>query len=151
VSVFENSLIFGEIFTMKKLSRRQFVGDSGKAAVAASVIFAASEQTVREMKNIFVHHVYFWLRDAGNAEDLDKLVAGLKKLSAVKTIRQFHIGKPASTSREVIDGSYSISWLVLFDNKADQDSYQTDSIHLKFVEECSPLWQKVVVYDSVDR
>ena len=96
------------------------------------------------------HHVYFWLKEKDSAEDLGKLMAGLKKLAAVKTIKQYHIGKAASTSREVIDGSYSVSWLVLFDNKADQDSYQTDPIHLKFVDECAALWKKVVVYDSID-
>ncbi len=135
---------------MKKLSRRRFIGDTGKAAIAGSFILAAANQTKQQMKNVFVHHVYFWLKNADSAEDLLNLIAGLKKLSAVKTIKQFHIGKPASTSREVIDGSYAVSWLVLFDNKADQDSYQTDSIHLKFIEECAPLWEKVIVYDSVD-
>ena len=135
---------------MKKLSRRQFVGHTSMAAMAGTIIFAATNQQSKEMKNIFVHHVYFWLKNKENTEDLSKLIAGLKKLSAVATIRQFHIGKAASTSREVIDGSYSISWLVLFDNKADQDSYQTDPVHLKFVEECSVLWNKVVVYDSID-
>ncbi len=135
---------------MKNLSRRRFIGDTGKAAIAGSFILAAANQTKQLMKNVFVHHVYFWLKNADSAEDLLKLIAGLKKLSAVKTIKQFHIGKPASTSREVIDGSYAVSWLVLFDNKADQDSYQTDPIHLKFIEECAPLWEKVIVYDSVD-
>lgn len=135
---------------MKKISRRQFVGDTGKAAMAGTFIFAATNQQEMEMKNVFVHHVYFWLKNADSAEDLDKLVAGLKKLATVKTIKQFHIGKPASTSREVIDGSYAVSWFTLFDNKPDQDSYQTDPIHLKFIEECSSLWKKVIVYDSVD-
>lgn len=143
-------IILVEIFIMKNLSRRRFIGDTSIAAMAGTIIFAAGNQQQKEMKNIFVHHVYFWLKNKESAEDLGKLLAGLKKLSTVTTIRQFHIGKPASTSREVIDGSYSVSWLVFFDNKADQDSYQTDPIHLKFVEECSPLWNKVVVYDSVD-
>jgi hypothetical protein len=101
-------------------------------------------------KNVFVHHVFFWLTHPDNSKDLDLLVAGLKKLSAVKTIRQFHIGRPADTNREVIERSYSVSWLVLFDNASDQESYQTDPIHLKFVEECSGLWGKVLVHDSVD-
>lgn len=102
------------------------------------------------MKNIFVHHVYFWLKNPENKEDLKKLVSGLKKLSAVVTIKEYHIGKPAATGREVIDGSYSISWFTLFDTKTDQEIYQTDPIHLKFVEECAALWEKVIVYDSVD-
>ncbi|MDZ4810289.1 MAG: Dabb family protein [Bacteroidota bacterium] len=135
---------------MKKLSRRQFMSHSGMAAIAGTFILAASNQTEKEMKNVFVHHVFFWLNNTDSAEDFSKLVAGLQKLSTVKTIKQFHIGKPASTSREVIDGSYAVSWFTLFQNKADQDSYQTDPIHLKFVEECASLWKKIIVYDSVD-
>jgi len=100
-------------------------------------------------KNTFIHHVYFWLKNPGNNNDLLALIEGLKKLSSVKTIKSFHIGKPAGTSRDVIDTTYSVSWLLLFDNKEDQDSYQVDPIHLKFVDECSHLWEKVVVYDAV--
>lgn len=100
--------------------------------------------------NMFVHHVYFWLKNPGNEADKAQLVDGLKKLSAVETIDSFHIGQPADTNREVIDRSYAVSWLLLFKNKADQDVYQVHPLHLKFIEECSHLWQKVVVYDSVD-
>jgi hypothetical protein len=100
-------------------------------------------------KNVFIHHVYFWLKNPLSKEDRDALVEGLKKLSSVTTIKTFHIGVPAATSREVIDSSYAVSWLLLFKNKEDQDSYQTDPGHLKFVEECSHLWNKVVVYDTV--
>jgi len=135
---------------MHKSTRRSFIADTGKAAMAGSLILAANNLQQDEMKNKFVHHVYFWLKNAGNKEDTNKLVAGLRKLSAVKTIRQFHIGKPADTNRDVIDRSYAVSWLAFFDNGTDQASYQTDPIHLKFVEECSALWQKVVVYDSVN-
>lgn len=98
----------------------------------------------------FIHHVYFWLNNPDSKADFDKLVAGLRKLSVVKTIKAFYIGKPADTNRDVIDHSYSVSWLLFFDNKADQDSYQTDPIHLAFVKECKQLWKKVVVYDTVD-
>ena len=99
---------------------------------------------------MFVHHVYFWLKNENGEQDKAKLIEGLKKLSKVRTIKQFYIGVPAATDRDVIERSYSVSWLLLFDNPADQDNYQTDPIHLKFVEECSILWKQVVVYDSVD-
>jgi Stress responsive A/B Barrel Domain len=135
---------------MNTSTRRRFISDTGKAAIAGAFILNINYKQEKEMKNIFVHHVYFWLKNPGSKEDLDKLTAGLKKLSTVKTIKQFHIGKPGETKRDVIDTSYAVSWLVFFDNQADQDSYQTDPIHLKFVEECSPVWQKVIVYDSVD-
>lgn len=118
--------------------------------MAGTAIFAANQLQPTGMEKVFIHHVYFWLKNPGSTADRDKLVEGLNKLSKVKTIRNFHLGRPAATSREVIDGSYAISWFTLFDNDADQASYQTDPIHLKFVEDYSHLWQKVIVYDSVD-
>lgn len=39
----------------------------------------------------------------------------------------------------------------MFDNQAGQDTYQLHPLHVKFVEENSHLWEKVVVYDSVDQ
>ena len=103
-----------------------------------------------EIRNQFIHHVFFWLRDPGNNKNEQDLIRGLKKLSTVKYIRNFHIGRPAGTNRDVIERSYSISWCLFFDSAADQDSYQTDPIHLDFVKECSHLWSKVIVHDSED-
>ena len=102
------------------------------------------------MKDIFIHHVYFWLKNTGNIEDRNQLVEGLKKLSKAATIKQFHIGIPAQTNREVIDSTYAVSWMLIFENDDDQATYQTDPVHLKFIEECAHLWSKVVVYDAVD-
>lgn len=129
-------------------TRRQFIE---KAALAGSAAIGTSQfPSFADKKEFFVHHVYFWLKNPDSADDKNKLIEGLRKLAKVKTIRTVHIGQPAPTNRDVIDRSYSVSWLLFFDNKADQDSYQTDPIHLKFVEECSPLWTKVIVYDSMD-
>jgi hypothetical protein len=101
-------------------------------------------------KDVFIHHVYFWLKNPSSAEDLEKLLDGLDKLSKVKTIKMFHIGKPAATNRPVIERSYAVSWFCLFDDAAGQEAYQVDPIHLKFVEECQHVWDKVIVYDSID-
>lgn len=100
-------------------------------------------------QKLFVHHVYFWLEHPNSNEDKTALLEGLKKLSKVPTIQQFHIGKAAPTNRHVIDTSYALSWLAIFDNATDQDAYQIDPIHLEFVESCKHLWKKVVVYDSL--
>ena len=133
---------------MKRSSRRGFLG-----SMAMSIPFAGllkSSTIFAQKKGMFIHHVYFWLKNSGNKDDKAKLIEGLKKLSKVKTIKEYYIGQPASTRREVIDSSYDVSWLLFFNTAAEQDSYQTDPIHLKFVEECSSLWTKVTVYDSID-
>lgn len=129
------------------MDRKTFIQQS---ALGTLGVLVAPQTKTSMQKNIFVHHVYFWLKDPQSKEAAEKLVEGLEGLSKVKTIQMFHIGKPADTNREVIDRSYAISWLALFKDKADQDSYQVDPIHLRFVELYSHLWSRVVVYDSVD-
>src|SRR6516162_10541208 len=103
-----------------------------------------------EIRNRFIHHVFFWLKEPGNKKSQEELIRGLKKLSKVGTIKDLHIGKPAATTRDVIERSYSISWCLFFDSASAQDSYQVDPIHLEFVKECSHLWSKVVVHDTID-
>ncbi len=132
-------------------SRRSILKKTLFASLAIPLLSSfRNKNNNSEMKSVFLHHVFFWLKDAGSIADRDKLVEGLTKLSTVKTIKDFHIGKPADTNRDVIERGYAISWLVKFDTAAGQESYQTDPIHLKFIEECSHVWSKVVVYDSVD-
>jgi len=105
----------------------------------------------KKLTNIFVHHVYFWLKNPESKDDLDKLVTGLNELTKAKSIKSYHMGVPAGASRDVIDGSYAISWLTIFANAEDEQKYQVDPIHLEFIDKCKHLWSKVVVYDSVDK
>jgi len=97
----------------------------------------------------FVHHVYFWLKKPVTREISLKFENGLKKLITIETIIGKHLGTPAGTDRGVIDSTYSYSLLLTFKCKEDQDIYQTHPTHLKFIDECEELWERVVVYDSV--
>lgn len=133
----------------KSSTRRGFISRTVKTAAASALAIPAMAAAPAADK-VFIHHVYFWLKNPDSQADKDKLIAGLKKLATVKTIKSVHIGLPAATNRDVIDRSYSVSWCLFFANKTHQDSYQVDPIHLNFVKECSELWTKVIVYDSED-
>lgn len=96
------------------------------------------------------HHVFFWLKNPDSKEDLEKLLAGIRTLAKIETVRAMHVGVPASTEkRDVVETSYSASELLMFDDVEGQNAYQVHPIHQKFVQDCSSLWSKVVVYDSV--
>ena len=97
-----------------------------------------------------VHHVFFWLKNPDSAADRDQLIAGLRKLAAVEVVRSLQIGVPASTEqRDVVDSSFHVSELMVFDNVVDQKTYQDHPVHKDFVAKCSHLWAKVIVYDMV--
>lgn len=100
---------------------------------------------------MFIHHVFFWLKDDLNKSDKDRFRESLSSLTTINIVRFAHIGVPAGTNREVIETSYSYSLLLQFDNATDEAIYQTHPTHLKFVEDCSSFWEKVIVYDSIDK
>lgn len=99
---------------------------------------------------MFIHQVYFWLKKPDSKEDHSCLLQGLQTLRQIEPKILLHIGIPAGTTRDVIDQSYSFSELFLFETAEDQEAYQVHPIHQQFVKDCAPLWQKVVVYDSIN-
>ena len=129
------------------MTRRTIIGGVAGVAGAAAAETALAQAPALPGR-VFVHHVYFWLKAPGDPEAREALIAGLRRLTAAPDILWSHIGLPAESERGVVDDSYSVSWLVFFADKAAEDRYQIDPIHLKFVEDCSPLWERVVVYDT---
>ncbi len=134
---------------MKKQTRRTFVASAIALGTSASASATPTMET--KDKKQLIHHVFFWLKNRDSKEDLTKLLEGLRTLEKIETIRSLHIGVPASTEkRDVVDNSYSASELMFFDDTAGQKTYQDHPIHQKFIANCSHLWEKVIVYDSMD-
>ncbi|MGZ3838565.1 MAG: Dabb family protein [Flavisolibacter sp.] len=103
------------------------------------------------MKKKIVHHVFFWLKDPSSKADLDQLIRGVKGLGQIETVQEIHVGIPAPTAqRSVVDNSYSLSELLFFEDLEGQQVYQDHPLHQKFITECSHLWERVAVYDTID-
>ncbi|HTF96143.1 MAG TPA: Dabb family protein [Cellvibrio sp.] len=136
---------------MTDTSRRDFLTTSAVAGAALVAGDALAKPAPGNPKMpTLLHHVFFWLKNPDSAADRAKLIAGVKALAAIETVRSIHVGVPASTEkRDVVDNSYHVSELLGFDDVAGQDVYQVHPLHKKFVEEHQHLWSKVVVYDAV--
>jgi hypothetical protein len=130
-------------------SRRTFIAATATIVVSNAGSNAGASSAVTTFPKL-VHHVFFWLKNPESKEDLARLLAGLRTLTKIETVRGAHFGVPASTEkREVVDNSYSASEILFFDDTAGQKVYQDHAIHQKFVADCSHLWERVVVYDAV--
>jgi hypothetical protein len=134
-------------------TRRDFLVSTALLSAAVSVSAtpdsSKSANTTTALPHL-LHHVFFWLKNPDSTEDLAQLVAGVKALGAIETVRSIHVGVPASTEkREVVDNSYHVSELLCFDDVDGQNIYQAHPLHQKFIDECSHLWAKVVVYDAL--
>ena len=99
---------------------------------------------------MFVHSVYFWLKEGLPAEDVEDFRRGLASLAGISSVRQSHIGVPAATNRPVIESSYSYALILSFHDQQGHDLYQEHEVHDRFRQDCSPYWSKVLIFDSVN-
>jgi hypothetical protein len=135
---------------MTSHSRRDVIIAATAIAGAGAVAEANAAAATAKKPSIppVVHHVFFWLKNPKSQEDLAKLLAGLRTLGGIETVKAIHVGVPAETEqRGVVDASYSASEILFFDDVAGQNAYQVHPIHQKFVADCQHLWERVVVYD----
>ena len=98
---------------------------------------------------MFVHAVYFWLKDGLSDKDRDTFIRGVTSLTTIETVQHGHVGTPADTNRPIIERSYSYALVLFFPDKAAHDVYQTHPVHDRFREQCATFWRKVLIYDSV--
>ncbi len=97
---------------------------------------------------MFSHVVIFWTKpELPNAAD--ELVAGMEKyLRPIPGVLSFHVGRMVKSHRDVVDQSYQVALNLAFSDKASQDAYQVDPLHLEFVEKCfKPNCARAVIYD----
>ena len=99
----------------------------------------------------FVHSVYFWLHNPDNEADRSDFETALDKLlKSSKYTKTNFVGTAPKAIRDVVDDSFTYNLLVTFASEEDQESYQTEDVHLAFIEEAKHLWKKVVVYDAIE-
>lgn len=135
---------------MSKSNRRTFIGTAAVLA-AGTVAATAMPLANTEKKYPVVHHVFFWLKNPSVTAERDQLIAGIKTLEKIETVGELHVGIPARTEkREVVDNSWAVSELMFFSDLEGQATYQTHPLHLEFIKNCSHLWEKVIVYDTIE-
>jgi hypothetical protein len=98
---------------------------------------------------MFVHAVYFWLREDLTPAERNTFAAGLRSLRAIGGVRHGYIGSAAPTDRPVIERGYSRALVLVFADQAAHDAYQAHPVHNRFRAECGGFWTAVRIYDSI--
>lgn len=98
---------------------------------------------------MFVHAVYFSLRDDLTPAERSRFESGLHALRGIESVQQGHVGVPAPTERGDVERGYSHALVLTFADAAAQDVYQRHPVHDRFREECAGYWRALRIYDSV--
>ena len=98
---------------------------------------------------MLIHAVYFWLRRDLTAAERASFREGVESLGKCASLKFFHVGTVADTTRRpIIDTTYDFALVTGFENIAGEAAYQVDPIHLKFIADHNTKWVKVTIYDS---
>ncbi|ARN57164.1 Dabb family protein [Sedimentisphaera salicampi] len=97
---------------------------------------------------MLVHSVFFWLKEDLAEAELYLFREKLETLKQIPAAHSVYIGTPASTDRPVIDRSYDFALTVVFEDIGKHDEYQSDPLHKTFLNECSDMFEKVLIYDA---
>ncbi len=124
---------------MKKSSRRKFVRQAGMAALVPFTLTNGSSGEADELKNVFIHQVYFWLKNPGNTTDREKLTEGLKKyLTGIEVLAIILACLPALLARWLIAATTFPGWLF---SKTKQHR-----MHIRCIRTTKSLWTNTVPF-----
>ena len=99
---------------------------------------------------MFVHLVYFWLKDGTDDAARAKLAGDCTSLlSRIPGVRHLWAGRPAMTPREVVDNSYDVGLCVVYDDAKGHDVYQEHELHKEFLGRHKQHFKRVQIYDFV--
>lgn len=131
-----------------KNKRRSFFQKSLLAltGLTLSPIAMQAQSKKKQIDGKFVHMVFFWLKENVDADKFrNDTSAFLKK---VPEVVKYHLGEPAGTPRGVVDNTYTVSLVVTFHTKEDQDAYQENADHKAYVVANKDQWTEVRIFDS---
>lgn len=137
------------------MERRKFLFRSVQASalllISGNMLASVLPQfNSQKKKKVYFHNLFFWLRkDLSEAEvkDFENFFEGLKKLPYQKNLRY---GKPANSSpRTVLDSTYTYNGSMEFDSLEELEAYGKLPEHLALVKKYKPLFEKMLVYDTV--
>ena len=125
-------------------SRRKVLQSLGMAGAVS--LFPIHFTYSKSMAQPLIHQVYFWLHKESDLKEF--MTDAAPMLGRWKDVSKFIMGTPAPTEkRDVVDHSFHVSCTLFFDSLEAQAAYQTDPLHLEFIEKYSAMWKTVKVYD----
>ena len=120
-------------------------------SLTAETVYAQVSKDNRGFDPAFTHVVYFWLNNPENPQERQYFETELRTLFKESKYTQTNfLGIPPKASRDVVDDSFTYAMIVTFESAVAQQAYQTEAVHLSFIEKTSHLLKRFQVYDAQD-
>ena len=119
-------------------------------ALVAAIFFTGCASASRQATAGKFYHVgLVWLKEPGNAEHRQKIIAATHSFAReIPEVEFLSVGQTLPKRSELIDASFDICFVMRLEDKAALDRYGKHPVHQKAAQEVFlPLSQKILFYD----
>ena len=120
------------------------------AALVAAVFFTGCATASKQATAGKFYHVgLVWLKEPGNAEHRQKIIAAAHSFAReIPEVEFLSVGQTLPKRSQLVDASFDICFVMRLEDKAALDRYGKHPVHQKAAQEVFlPLSQKIVFYD----
>jgi hypothetical protein len=121
------------------------------ALVAALFFTGCATASKQATAGKFYHVGLVWLKDPGNAEHRQKIIAAAHSFAReIPEVEFLSVGQTLPKASEFVDASFDICFVMRLEDKAAFDRYGKNPIHAKAAQEVFlPLSSKFLFYDFI--
>lgn len=118
------------------------------AIVSMTLLTACENSHSLTNERTLNHVVLCWLKDSGNAEQRQQIIAVSQSFKDIPGVLNVKAGEAIPSTRKIVDDTFDVAILITVANEEDLANYLTHPIHKKATEEVlPPLIEKILVYD----
>jgi len=121
-------------------------------ALVVGVFFSGCATAPKPTKAGNIYHIgVVWLKEPGNAEHRQKIVAAAHAFAReIPEVQLLSVGQSPPSPSSYVDDSFDICVVMQFTDKAAMERYNQHPVHQKAAQEAFlPLSQKILFYDFV--
>jgi len=125
------------------------VASTAIALVSAVIFTGCATAPKRAAAGKFYHVGLVWLKEPGNAEHRQKVIAAAHSFAReIPEVQFLSVGQSPPSTSPYVDDSFDICLVMRLEDKAALDRYGRHPIHQKAAQEVFlPLSQKILFYD----
>ena len=119
-------------------------------ALAAAIFFTGCATASKQATAGKFYHVgLVWLKEPGNAEHRQKIIAAAHSFAReIPEVEFLSVGQTVPKRNQLVDASFDICFVMRLEDKAALDRYGKHPVHEKAAKEVFlPLSQKILFYD----
>ena len=120
--------------------------------VATSTVFMSGVHATEPSRDeTVVHIVLVWLKEPGNLEHRQQIIAATREFEKIPGVLDIRVGSVVPSDRPIVDDSFDVGLFLTFSSIEAMNTYLADDKHQQALREVfRPFSERYIVYDFED-